>query len=211
MEKFIENKSLLEDLKNLIITTKQNVAISVNSALTLMYWLIGFKINEDVLKNTRAEYGNQIVHAVSRQLVEEFGNGFSRANLFHMIKFSQVFDDFEIVSALSGQLSWTHFRKFIYIEDNLKREFYIQMCCLDKWSTRILENRIDSMLYERTVLSKIPDSFCLPSCLYQRISQLQLLRRQNTGDVSLTPHQKTPYIFVGYGFSPGSGVLSGNR
>lgn len=157
MEKFIENKSLLEDLKNLIITTKQNVAISVNSALTLMYWQIGFKINEDVLKNTRAEYVNQIVHAVSRQLVKDFGNGFSRANLFHMIKFSLVFDDFEIVSALSIQLSWTHFRKFIYIEDNLKREFYIQMCCLDKWSTRILENRIDSMLYERTVLSKKTD------------------------------------------------------
>ena len=116
-----------------------------------------FKINEDILKNSRADYGNQIVHAVSRQLVEEFGSGFSRANLFHMIKFSQVFDDFEIVSALSRQLSWTHFRKFIYIEDDLKRTFYIEMAKLDKWSTRTLNDRIDSMLYERTVLSKKPD------------------------------------------------------
>ncbi|MDD2894507.1 MAG: PDDEXK nuclease domain-containing protein [Aliarcobacter sp.] len=157
MEKFIENKSLLEDLKNLIVSTKERVAVSVNSSLTLMYWQIGFKINEDILKNSRADYGNQIVHSVSRQLVEEFGSGFSRANLFHMIKFSQVFDDFEIVSALSRQLSWTHFRKLIYIEDDLQREFYIQMCCLDKWSTRVLENRIDSMLFERTALSKKPD------------------------------------------------------
>jgi predicted nuclease of restriction endonuclease-like (RecB) superfamily len=97
------------------------------------------------------------VQAVSTQLVKEFGSGFSRANLFHMIKFSQVFDDFEIVSALSRQLSWTHFRKLIYIEDDLQREFYIQMCCLDKWSTRVLENRIDSMLFERTALSQKPD------------------------------------------------------
>ena len=157
MSELIENKNLVVELKSLIASTKEQVAISVNSSLTLMYWQIGFKINEDILKNSRAEYGNEIVHAVSRQLVEEFGSGFSRANLFHMIKFSQVFDDFEIVSALSRQLSWTHFRKFIYIEDDLKREFYIQMCCLDKWSTRVLENRIDSMLYERTALSKKPD------------------------------------------------------
>ncbi|WP_228283013.1 PDDEXK nuclease domain-containing protein [Aliarcobacter cryaerophilus] len=157
MKELIENKNLVVELKSLIASTKEQVAISVNSSLTLMYWQIGFKINEDILKNSRAEYGNEIVHAVSRQLVEEFGSGFSRANLFHMIKFSQVFDDFEIVSALSRQLSWTHFRKFIYIEDDLKREFYIQMCCLDKWSTRVLENRIDSMLYERTALSKKPD------------------------------------------------------
>ncbi|MDN5090822.1 PDDEXK nuclease domain-containing protein [Aliarcobacter butzleri] len=157
MKELIENKNLVVELKSLIASTKEQVAISVNSSLTLMYWQIGFKINEDILKNSRAEYGNEIVHAVSRQLVEEFGSGFSRANLFHMIKFSQVFDDFEIVSALSRQLSWTHFRKLIYIEDDLKREFYIQMCCLDKWSTRVLENRIDSMLYERTALSKKPD------------------------------------------------------
>ncbi|QNM88901.1 PDDEXK nuclease domain-containing protein [Aliarcobacter cryaerophilus] len=157
MSELIENKNLVFELKSLIASTKEQVAISVNSSLTLMYWQIGFKINEDILKNSRADYGNEIVHSVSRQLVEEFGSGFSRANLFHMIKFSQVFDDFEIVSALSRQLSWTHFRKFIYIEDDLKREFYIQMCCLDKWSTRVLENRIDSMLYERTVLSKKPD------------------------------------------------------
>ncbi|PRN01557.1 PDDEXK nuclease domain-containing protein [Aliarcobacter cryaerophilus] len=157
MSELIENKSLVVELKSLIASTKEQVAISVNSSLTLMYWQIGYKINEDILKNSRAEYGNEIVHAVSRQLVEEFGSGFSRANLFHMIKFSQVFDDFEIVSALSRQLSWTHFRKFIYIEDDLQREFYIQMCCLDKWSTRVLENRIDSMLYERTALSKKPD------------------------------------------------------
>ena len=157
MNELIENKNLVVELKSLIASTKEQVAISVNSSLTLMYWQIGFKINEDILKNSRADYGNQIVHAVSRQLVEEFGSGFSRANLFHMIKFSQVFDDFEIVSALSRQLSWTHFRKFIYIEDDLKRTFYIEMAKLDKWSTRTLNDRIDSMLYERTVLSKKPD------------------------------------------------------
>ncbi len=157
MEKFIENKSLLEDLKNLIVSTKEQVAISVNSSLTLMYWQIGFKINEDILKNSRAEYGNQIVHAVSTQLVKEFGSSFSKRNLFHMIKFYKVFSDKKIVYALSTQLTWTHIRSLIAIEDELKRTFYIEMAKLDKWSTRTLNDRIDSMLFERIALSKKPD------------------------------------------------------
>jgi predicted nuclease of restriction endonuclease-like (RecB) superfamily len=156
MEKFIENKSLLEDLKNLIITTKQNVAISVNSALTLMYWQIGFKINEDVLKNTRAEYGKEILSILSSKLTEEFGQGFSYSSLTRMMKFAQCFT-FENIATLSQQLSWSHFKELLPMEDNFKIEFYVQMSCLDKWSVRTLRDRIDSMLYERTVLSKKPD------------------------------------------------------
>ena len=157
MSELIENKNLLNELKSLIETTKQNVAISVNSSLTLMYWQIGYKINEDILKNSRAEYGKEILQTVSAKLTEEFGQGFSKRNLADMIKFSQVFDDFEIVSTLSRQLSWSHFKEIMYMDDSLKIEFYAQMSALDKWSVRTLRNRIDSMLYERTALSKKPD------------------------------------------------------
>ena len=157
MSELIENKNLLNELKSLIETTKQNVAISVNSSLTLMYWQIGYKINEDILKNSRAEYGKEILQTVSAKLTEEFGQGFSKRNLADMIKFSQVFDDFEIVSTLSRQLSWSHFKEIMYMDDSLKIEFYAQMSALDKWSVRTLRNRIDSMLCERTALSKKPD------------------------------------------------------
>ena len=157
MEKFIENKSLLEDLKNLITSTKEQVAVSVNSSLTLMYWQIGYKINEDILKNSRAEYGKEIIATVSQQLVEEFGSGFSSKNIRHMMRFNEIFNDIKIVSTLSRQLSWSHFKEIMYMDDSLKIEFYAQMSALDKWSVRTLRNRIDSMLYERTVLSKIPD------------------------------------------------------
>ena len=157
MNELIENKNLVVELKSLIASTKEQVAVSVNSSLTLMYWQIGYKINEDILKNSRADYGNEIVHSVSRQLVEEFGSSFSKRNLFHMIKFYKVFSDEKIVYSLSTQLTWTHIRSLITIEDELKRTFYIEMAKLDKWSTRTLNDRIDSMLYERTVLSKKPD------------------------------------------------------
>ena len=156
MEKFIENKSLFEDLKKLIASTKEQVAVSVNSSLTLMYWQIGFKINEDILKNSRAEYGKEILQTVSVKLTTEFGQGYSYSSLTRMMKFAQYFTS-ENIATLSQQLSWSHFKELLPMEDNLKIEFYAQMSSLDKWSVRTLRNRIDSMLFERTVLSKKPD------------------------------------------------------
>ncbi len=74
-----------------------------------------------------------------------------------MIRFAPIFPEQGIVNALRTQLSWTHFRMLIAIEDPLKIDFYIEMCRLDRWSTRTLQNRIDSMRYERTARSKKPD------------------------------------------------------
>ena len=157
MSELIENKNLVKELKELIHETKKNVAISVNSSLTLMYWHVGKKIHKDILGNSRANYGKEILQAVSAKLTEEFGKGFSKRNLADMIKFYKVFDDEKIVYALSAQLTWTHIKTLIYIDDELKRTFYIEMTKLDKWNTRTLADRIDSMLYERTALSKKPD------------------------------------------------------
>ena len=156
MSELIENKNLVVELKSLIASTKEQVAISVNSSLTLMYWQIGFKINEDILKNSRAEYGKEILQTVSAKLTEEFGQGYSYSSLTRMMKFAQYFT-FENIATLSQQLSWSHFKELLPMEDNLKIEFYSQMSALDKWSVRTLRNRIDSMLFERTALSKKSD------------------------------------------------------
>ena len=156
MSELIENKNLVVELKSLIASTKEQVAISVNSSLTLMYWQIGYKINEDILKNSRAEYGKEILQTVSAKLTAEFGQGYSYSSLTRMMKFAQYFTS-ENIATLSQQLSWSHFKELLPMEDNLKIEFYSQMSALDKWSVRTLRNRIDSMLYERTALSKIPD------------------------------------------------------
>ena len=157
MGDIVKNVALFDDIKSLIEQTKQNVSLKVNSALTVMYWHIGCKINQNIIKNSRAEYGKEIVNALSTQLMQEFGSSFSKRNLFHMIKFYKVFSDEKIVYALSTQLTWTHIRSLIAIEDELKRTFYIEMLKLEKWSTRTLKDRIDSQLYERTVLSQKPD------------------------------------------------------
>lgn len=153
----ITNEPLFYDIKTLIEETRAKAAVAINSALTLMYWHIGKKINDEILKDERAEYGKEIVNSLSRQLVERYGNGYSTKNIRHMMKFYEIFGDIEIVSTLSRQLSWSHFKEFIYLQDKLKIEFYAQMCRLDHWSVRTLRDRIDSMLYERTALSKKPN------------------------------------------------------
>ena len=157
MNQITKNENLVKELKSLISTTKEQVTISVNASLTLMYWHIGKKVEENILKNSRASYGEEIVHSVSAQLVQEFGRGYAKRNILNMIKFYKVFNDENIVHSLSTQLTWTHLKTLIYIEDDLKRTFYIEMAKLDKWSTRVLNDRITSMLYERTALSKKPN------------------------------------------------------
>lgn len=183
MSGLIKNENLFVDIKELIERTKQNVAIAVNSALTMMYWSIGKKINDDILKNKRADYGKEIVHSLSAQLVQEYGRGYAKRNLLNMVRFAKIYDDEKIVHALSAQLTWTHIKEIIYIEDNLKREFYAEMVKMEKWSTRVLSKQIDSMLYERTALSKKPDE----------LIQLELENLKG-GNPSKDILLKSPYI-----------------
>ncbi len=148
--------NLVRDLRSLIIGARLNVARQVNSALVMLYWRVGKRIRQDVLKEKRAEYGEEIVPTLSAQLVPEFGEGFSKRNLWHMLRFAEVFPDERIVNALSTQLGWTHFRLIIPLDDPLKRDFYAEMCRVEGWSTRTLEKKISGMLFERTALSRKP-------------------------------------------------------
>jgi predicted nuclease of restriction endonuclease-like (RecB) superfamily len=148
--------ALLSDVRELILHSREGVARAVDSALTTLYWHVGRRIRQDILKGKRAEYGEKIVHALSAQLVAEFGRGFTVRNLFNMIRFAEVYPDPEIVSALRTQLGWTHFRQIIAINDPLKRGFYAEMCRIERWNTRTLEKKIGSMLFERTALSRKP-------------------------------------------------------
>ena len=148
---------LAADVRSMIAQTRDGVALTVNAGMTLLYWRIGKRIQLEVLQNERAEYGKEIVSTLSRQLVEEYGNGFSEKNLRHMMKFVDSFSEAEIVSTLSRQLGWSHFKEIIYLKQPLQREFYAEMCRAERWSVRTLREKIGSMLYERTAISKKPE------------------------------------------------------
>lgn len=148
---------LISDVRNLIETARHNVAVTVNAGLTILYWQIGSRIRQDILKEKRADYGEEIISTLSIQLVKEFGNGFSRPNLFRIVRFAEVFPEGKIVSTLSRQLSWSHFVEIIPLKGDIQRDFYAEMCRIERWSVRTLRKKIDGMLYERTAISKKPE------------------------------------------------------
>ncbi len=145
------------DVKSLIEQSRQDVALAINAEITWLYWQVGKRINDEVLGNERAEYGKQIVQSLSIQLIAEFGKGWGEKQLRQCMQFASAFADEKIVYALRRQLSWTHIRMLIYMDNQIKREFYIELCKLEKWSSRQLKERIQSMLYERTAISKKPE------------------------------------------------------
>ena len=132
---------LFDEIRSLIEQTRSRVAQTVNSALVLMNWHIGKRINDEVLKNKRAEYGKEIVASLSRQLTDEYGAGFTKQNLFHMMRFAESFTDIEIVSTLSRQLGWSHFKEIVYQKDQLSRDFYAEMCRIERWNVRTLRTQ----------------------------------------------------------------------
>ncbi|MFV0553711.1 MAG: YhcG family protein [Mangrovibacterium sp.] len=156
-----ELNNLFADVKQLIDLGKQQVALSVNVGVIATYWNVGKRINTDVLKNSRAAYGKQVLHSLSAQLTVEYGKGWSEKQLRHCLHFVESFPDFEIVSTLWRQLSWSHFKEIIYIKSDLEREFYAQMCRVEMWTVRTLRQKVDSMLFERTAFSKKPEELAL--------------------------------------------------
>ena len=149
--------NLISDIRRLIETAKQNVAVTVNTGLTILYWQIGNRIRQDILKEKRAEYGKEIVATLSQELTKEYGNGFSYSALTRMVRFAEVFPDTQIVATLSRQLSWSHFKEILPLKKPLQRDFYAEVCRLEQWSVRTLRKKIDGTLYERTAISKKPE------------------------------------------------------
>jgi len=151
------SENLFREISRLITETRNQVAVTVNAELVILYWNIGNIIRKEILKEQRAEYGKQVMKSLSDQLTQKYGKGYSKQNLLHFVRFAETFTESEKVYTLCRQFSWSHFRTLIYIDDELKREFYIEMCRLERWSVRALRGRIDSMLFERTAIAKKPD------------------------------------------------------
>lgn len=178
------SRALVDDVRTLIDSSRNQLASTVNSALTVLYWHIGQRIRSEVLQGERASYGEQIVATLAQQLEADYGRGFSSKNLRHMLRFAEAFNEQNIVYAVSRHLSWTHLRSLIYIDDPLKRDFYLQMCQQERWSTRTLQERLDSMLFERTALSRQPDE----------LLATELTSLRESGDMTPALVLKDPYV-----------------
>jgi predicted nuclease of restriction endonuclease-like (RecB) superfamily len=157
----LDSSGLRSDLRELILAARQTVAHGVNAALVMLYWKVGQRLRTELLKLERAEYGKEILSTVSKELVAEFGRGFSWPNLSRMMALAESFPDSRILSTLSKELGWSHFVELLPLKKHLQRDFYAEMCRVERWSVRLLRQKINGMLYERTALSKKPSSLAV--------------------------------------------------
>jgi len=148
---------LYSDVCSLIENTKHRIATTINAEICMLHWQIGVRIKDDVLFNQRAEYGKQVVKNLAVALTERYGRGWGYEKLKHCVRAAYTFSEIEIGYAVRTQFTWTHLRTLMGIDDQLKREFYIEMCRLEHWDTRTLDEKIDSQFYELTALSRKPE------------------------------------------------------
>ena len=145
------NQSVIEDIRVIISNARDKALQAVDNERTRMYWRIGQRIFEEEQQGQdRAEYGKYLVKTISEQLLPEYGNGFSVRQLE---RYRQFYRTFPIVSALRTQLSWTHYKLLLSVDNPDKREFYIAETAKNNWTSRQLERQVDSSLYERLLLS----------------------------------------------------------
>lgn len=147
---------LFNEIIGLIQSVRTRVAFTVNKELVLLYWQVGKAIKTDTLNNKRADYGEQVIVSLAKKLEELYGKGWSKQQLLHCLRSAETFSKTQIIYAVRRQLSWTHLRTLMYVSDKTKRDYYLEMSSHERWSSRQLQERIDSMLFERTALSKKP-------------------------------------------------------
>lgn len=140
-----------EQIRSILETARNQAYSAANSAMVQAYWSIGKSIVEQQGKSERAEYGRQLLQELSKQLTHEFGKGFTASNLRNMRQFYLTFPN---CYALRSNLSWTHYRMLMRVENEKARNFYLEECEKANWSTRQLERQIDSFFYERLLSSR---------------------------------------------------------
>ncbi len=152
----VDESGLLSDLRGLIQSARQRIASVANATTTFLFWSVGRRLLRENLQAGRAAYGKQILATVSQELTGEFGPGFNYTGLTRMVRFAEWMTDERILVTLSQELSWSHFVELLPIKEPLARDFYAEMCRIERWDVRTLRQKIGGMLFERTALSRRP-------------------------------------------------------
>lgn len=179
MNALIERNEFVSEIKALINEARQHVVRSVNSAMVITYWEIGRRIVEEEQNGQdRAEYGKYLLKDLAKILTAEFGNGFGETNLKY---FRQFYKTFPIRHTLRGELSWSHYRQLIRVEDDKARDFYLKEAAECAWSARQLERQINSFYYQRLLASQHKDV---------------IKQETENNNVAITPSEilKDPYV-----------------
>lgn len=143
------DKDIHQDIRDILSQARSKSYTAINTAMVEAYWEIGRQIDEAI--GERAEYGRGLLTYLSKELTLEFGKGFSERNLQAMRQFYRAF---KIPHTVCAELSWSHYRLLMKIEDESRRDFYTRECIESAWSVRQLERQINSFFYERLLATQ---------------------------------------------------------
>lgn len=170
----------ISEIKQILAQARQKAYTAVNSAMVEAYWKVGERIVlQEQGGESRAAYGEQVLKELSIALTTELGRGFSYANLRNMRQFYLTYPDIEKCYAVRSNLSWTHHRLIMRVENPEAREYYLKECAEQNWSSRLLERNINTFYYQRLLSSQ--DKSLLP---------VKASEHMQVGDFI-----KDPYIF----------------
>lgn len=183
MNELTNTNKMIQDIKEVILKSRQKVAYEVNNTMLIAYWNVGRIIVENEQNgHIKAEYGKQVIKELSKELRKILGSGFSVSNLFNMRK---LYITYPKIQTVSGKLSWSHYCELLSVEDKDARNFYEKECVNSNWSVRELKRQIDTSLFERLLLSEGKNN---KEIVYKLSKEGQTLN--NAEDIL-----KEPYVF----------------
>ena len=151
----MEIGNIVSEIKNLLQNAQNKAYQTIRFMMVEAYWQIGKRIvEEEQAGKDRADYGKFLVKELSIELVSTFGKGYSQAVLWNMRQFYLAFPTIEILSTLRRELSWSHYRAIMRVENMLAQNYYIQEAAEENWSSRQLERNIKTLYYERILSSQ---------------------------------------------------------
>ena len=157
--------NLFLELSQLIEQTQERVVVQTNSIITMLFWKIGNRINQDILLSKRADYGKRIIVELSRHLAQKYGRNFEEKNLRRMLQFAEQFYDEEIVVTLSRQLSWSHILVLLPLKNTDAKFFYAKSVADQGLGVRDLRGKIAAKAFERTEISNLQNTSKHPALL----------------------------------------------
>lgn len=191
----VQEKIIFQEIKEILQEAKNKVYKVANNAMVEAYWNIGRVIVEKQGGKDKAEYGTALLKNLSKEMTKEFGKGFTLTNLKYMRQFYLTFPKSH---ALSDQLSWTHYRLLMRVENENARNFYLKESIKENWSTRQLERQITTLFYERILSSKNKNKVA------QEIYKLEPQRKQPEDII------KDPYVLEFLGLPENMDFLEKN-
>ena len=183
-DSFLNDSQIFERVANIIETRKYRAGVYANCEITLMYWEVGHYVNSIVLDGNRAKYGKRIVTELASLLMVKYGKTFDVHNLRRMMRFAEKFDDFQIVTELASQLSWSHFIEILPLKSNEARLYYANDSAERHLGTKELRRQISRKAYERREIAntQISDSSAVPFNVFKDPYLLDVLGLKDNFD-----------------------------